>query len=151
MIRNDRFAWKALAPGPRDTARAMAQENVEIVRRAYEALSRGDTEAGTRTCPRPLSTWRRERFLTPRVSLGDRRDAEFARWMLDEFDDARTEIHELTDAHDKVVACVTLRGRGRQSGVEVGWHVWHVWSLRTGRSSMARDSRIDPKPSQPPG
>jgi ketosteroid isomerase-like protein len=112
----------------------MSQENVEIVRRAYEAFSRGDPEAGIADMS-PTFEYVATGALpdSPRVAQGPEGYAEFARWMLDQFDDARTEIHELTDAHDKIVASVTLRGRGRQSGVDVGWHVWHVWTLRDGK------------------
>ena len=27
----------------------------------------------------------------------------------------------------------TARGRGKQSGVESGWHLWHLWTLREGK------------------
>jgi hypothetical protein len=33
------------APRPRDTRRAMSRENVEVMRRAYEAFNRGDLRA----------------------------------------------------------------------------------------------------------
>jgi ketosteroid isomerase-like protein len=39
------------------------------------------------------------------------------------------EVHELVDAGDQVMAAVTLRGRGKQSGVETSWDVWHVWTV----------------------
>jgi ketosteroid isomerase-like protein len=112
----------------------MSRENVEIVRRAYEAFNRGDPEAGIADMS-PTFEYAPTGALPdmPPVARGPDGYAEFARWLWDQFDDARTEIHELTDAHDKVVASVTLRGRGRQSGVEVGWHVWHVWTLRDGK------------------
>jgi ketosteroid isomerase-like protein len=35
----------ATGPSPGDTRRAMSQDNVEIVRRGYEALARGDVDA----------------------------------------------------------------------------------------------------------
>jgi ketosteroid isomerase-like protein len=51
-----------------------------------------------------------------------------------EFDDPRVEIHELLDAGDHVVASLTAKGRGRQSGVEVDWKVWQVWTVRDGKT-----------------
>jgi hypothetical protein len=32
-----------------------------------------------------------------------------------------------------VLAAVTLRGRGKQSGVETSWALWHVWTLQDGK------------------
>jgi hypothetical protein len=28
---------------------------------------------------------------------------------------------------------VTLRGRGKQSGVEASWDVWHLWTVEDGK------------------
>jgi ketosteroid isomerase-like protein len=57
---------------------------------------------------------------------------EFMGWFA-EFSDARAEINELIDAGDKVLVGITALGRGKQSGVESGWHVWHLWTLRGGK------------------
>jgi ketosteroid isomerase-like protein len=50
-----------------------------------------------------------------------------------EFENARGEVRELTEAGDQVLASLTLRGRGKQSGVEASWDVWHVWTVRDGK------------------
>ena len=50
-----------------------------------------------------------------------------------EFDDAHIDVHELIEAGDQVLASLTVRGRGKQSGVETSWEIWHVWTLRDGR------------------
>ena len=112
----------------------MSQENVEAIRRAYEAYNRGDLESmvvdiapefeyettgavpGTRAVYRGPEGWR-----------------EFAGWMREEFYDARIEIHELTEAEDQVLAEVTLQGRGKQSGVETRWDLWHLWTVQDGK------------------
>jgi uncharacterized protein len=57
---------------------------------------------------------------------------EFMGWF-GEFSGARAEINELIDAGDQVLVGITARGRGKQSGVESGWHLWHVWTLRGGK------------------
>jgi ketosteroid isomerase-like protein len=41
----------------------------------------------------------------------------------------RVEINELSEAGDQVLASVTLRGRGKQSGVDTSWDVWHLWTV----------------------
>lgn len=108
----------------------MSQENVELARRAYEAFNRGDLEAmvadfapefeyltigmvpGTQAVYRGAEGW-----------------MEFLGWMRSEFASPRVEIHELIEREDQVLAGLTLRGRGKQSGVETSWHVWHLWTV----------------------
>jgi uncharacterized protein len=113
----------------------MSQENVEVARRNYDAFNRRDLEGiaadlapdfeyvttgfipGVRGAFRGAEGWR-----------------EFAGWMWSEFDEPRIDVHNLIEAGDEVlVAEVTLRGRGKQSGVETGWHVWHVWTWLDGK------------------
>jgi ketosteroid isomerase-like protein len=51
-----------------------------------------------------------------------------------EFHEAHVEVHELIDAGDHVLADLTFRGRGRQSGVETNWSLWQLWTLRDGKA-----------------
>ena len=51
-----------------------------------------------------------------------------------EFDNLRVEVHELIETGDQVLASLTLRGRGKQSGAETSWDVWHVWTVRDGKA-----------------
>ncbi len=32
-----------------------------------------------------------------------------------------------------MLAAVTVRGRGKQSGVETTWDLWHLWTLQDGK------------------
>ena len=43
------------------------------------------------------------------------------------------DVHELTAAGDRVLASLTFRGRGRQSGAEANWSLWQLWTLRHGK------------------
>jgi uncharacterized protein len=111
----------------------MSQENVEVVRRGYEAFSRGDLD-GMVTDVAP--TFEYVANVIP-GSLGVYRGPEgwkkFLSVFVDEFQDARVEIRELIEAGDQVVASLTMQGRGKQSGVEVRWDVWQLWTLRDGK------------------
>lgn len=102
-----------------------------MVRRAYEAFNRGDRETMIADLD-PSFEYVPTGVLPDTVSVarGPEGYVEFAGWLWDQFDDVRVELNELMDADDKVVAAVTLRGRGRQSGVETSWHLWHVWTFR---------------------
>ena len=124
----------------------MSQENVEIARRAYEAFNRGDLQAmvadlapnfeyaTTGTIPGMTGVYRGVEGI-----LG------FLEWIWSEFERPSMEVHELVDAGDQVMAAVTLRGRGKQSGVETSWDVWHVWTLEHGKvvHGQAFTSRAD--------
>jgi ketosteroid isomerase-like protein len=112
----------------------MSQENVELARRAYEAFNRGDLE-GMVADLAPTFEY---------VTTGAVPDAhgvyrgpegwlEFVGWQRNEFQGARAEVHDLIEAGDQVLASVTLRGRGKQSGAEVSWEIWHLWTVRDGK------------------
>jgi ketosteroid isomerase-like protein len=58
---------------------------------------------------------------------------EFLEWFRSEFERPRVEIRELIEAGDQVLASVTLRGRGKQSGVEASWDVSHLWTVQDGK------------------
>jgi ketosteroid isomerase-like protein len=34
----------------------------------------------------------------------------------------------------RVLASLTFRGRGKQSGVETNWSLWQLWTLRDGKA-----------------
>jgi len=48
------------------------------------------------------------------------------------FDNPSLEVHELIDAGDQVLASLTLRGNGKESGVEASMDVWQLWTVRDG-------------------
>jgi uncharacterized protein len=111
----------------------MSEENVEVVRRGYEAFNRGDLD-GMVADFAPTFEYVASGAVpgTGGVYRGPEGLKEFMGWF-GEFSGARAEINELIDAGDQVLVGITARGRGKQSGVESGWHVWHLWTLREGK------------------
>ena len=113
----------------------MSQENVEIVRRAYEAFNRGDRDAAVADlapdCEYVASGAIPGATETYRGPEGFKR---FRRWLLDQFDNVRVDLTEVIEAGDQVVVLTTSRGRGKRSGVETSWDVWQVWTLRDGKA-----------------
>ena len=111
----------------------MSQENVETLRRAYEAFSRGDLDAAVvdadpdveciSSCAIPGQG---------DVARGSEAYKRFISWLVDVFDDARLEPTEFIDAGDRVLGGFTLTGHGKQSGVETSWTMWQVWTLKDG-------------------
>jgi uncharacterized protein len=111
----------------------MSEENVEVVRRGYEAFNRGDLDAMVADFALTFEYLASGAVPgTGGVYRGSEGLKEFMGWFA-EFSDARAEINELIDAGDKVLVGITALGRGKQSGVESGWHVWHLWTLRGGK------------------
>ena len=113
----------------------MSQENVEMVRRGYEAYNRGDPE-GTVADFAPTFEYVSTGAISAKgdVHRGPEGYLEFVRWLWDEFEGVRIEVHELSEAGDRVLASVTLQGRGRQSGADVAWDLWHLWWVEDGRA-----------------
>ena len=113
----------------------MSQENVEIVRRAFEAFNRGDLDAAVvdlaADCEYTSSGAIPGTTDTYRGPEGYKR---FAGWLLDQFDDVRIELNEIIGEGDQVVVSVTNHGRGKRSGVEATWDVWQVWTFRDRRA-----------------
>jgi hypothetical protein len=111
----------------------MSGENVEMVRRAYQAFNRGDRDAAVADVAPDAEYIPSEAFPEARVRRGPEETKEFLGWLLDEFEGARLDTHEFIDLGDKVLVATTIRGRGRISGAEAHWDVWHVWELRGGK------------------
>jgi ketosteroid isomerase-like protein len=124
----------------------MSRENVEVIRRAYDAFNRGDFD-GMVVDIAP------EFEFVPTGAMPDSEDIyrgpegwrRFTRWFSDQFDAARVEAREFLQADDQVAVSVILSGRGKQSGAEVRWNVWHVWKFLDGKTvhGQAFTSRED--------
>jgi ketosteroid isomerase-like protein len=118
---------------------AVSAENVEILRRAFEAYNRGDLEGVVAEAAPDLE-------YTPSGALPGSTDPvqgpdgylQFLRWLTDNFADSRVEVSEFRDAGDQVFAELALTGRGKQSGVETSWTVWHVWTVKGGKLVRGR-------------
>jgi ketosteroid isomerase-like protein len=118
----------------------MTEENVEVVRRVYEAAARRDSAA-------VLALYDSEVELDgSRLGVvglageggGIYRGHEGLRRFFREWHEAWEQIEydydELIDAgSDQVISVVTRHGRGRSSGAEVELPVALVWTVREGR------------------
>ena len=115
----------------------MSQENVEIVRRVYEAVARDDAKTVMALYDPDVE------FDFSRGPLG----SFMERGVYHGYDGIRTWIREryeawesmeetcgdLIDHGDHVVSSVTSRGRGRSSGVDVEWTHYGIWTFRDGK------------------
>jgi ketosteroid isomerase-like protein len=120
----------------------MSEENVEMVRRAFEAYNRGDLEAAVADFA-PDCEYIASGALPGRrgVFRGPEGYKEFVGWLRNEFDDARVELDELIDAGDAVLGSMIARGCGRQSGAPATWRLWQVWTVQDGQFVRGQGSR----------
>jgi ketosteroid isomerase-like protein len=128
-------AGLARSEGRRDTARAMSQENVEIVRAAYDAYNRGDVEAALKdAAPDFELDWSRAAGPQRGIYKLDQ-VRPFFNDFLETFTSTRLEADNFIEADEHVVVPQTgyLQGRG---GIEVTARVTLVWTIRDG--SIAR-------------
>jgi ketosteroid isomerase-like protein len=127
----------------------MSEENVEIVRRAFDAYERGDVDQAladfAADCEYIASGAIPGRTGVFRGPEGYR---EFIDWLRSEFDDAHAEVIELIAVRETVVVGSTLRGRGRQSRASVEFTFWQVWTVHDGevvrgQGFLTRDEALE--------
>jgi ketosteroid isomerase-like protein len=116
----------------------MSQENVEMVRRGYEAVNRGDVEGILARMAPQIRYDLSERVFNPAVYEGHDGVRRMIEDMGEVWDDFHLEPLEFIDAGDKVVVSHLVCGRGKGSGVEVRLPSTIVWTFRDGMAVEAR-------------
>ena len=114
----------------------MSQENVEIVRRGFEAFNRGGEDArASEAMLAPDVVWE------VAIGVGDfdgvyrGREAVRRFWQtfMDEFADMRIDVEELVYYGERVFAVTRAVGRGRHShALAAGGTVYPVFTIRDG-------------------
>ena len=126
----------------------MSQENVEVVRRAYDRFNQ---TAERRHGSNLDLSWFAE-LATPEFEYvagldfpglpgGVHGIDDFVRfldgfWGI--FEEARTDVVELIDAGDAVLAIVRFHGKGTQSGATVEMTAFQLWSFIEGKLASGR-------------
>jgi ketosteroid isomerase-like protein len=113
----------------------MAIDNVDIVRRGYEAF-RDDGVEGILQFLDPAIEWHMSAAFTqaPRVYHGhDGVRAVFA-FFSERIEDLGAEPHEFIEAGDRVIVPVRMFGRLRETGEPVAYELVQVWTGRGGRA-----------------
>ena len=111
----------------------MPQENVEVVRRAYEALEQTGMAGFLEFCTPEIEY--RVRYDLPDAGTYHSHDglrALATDWQ-NLFEEFRIKPDELIDAGDSVVAMMRISGRGATSGVDTGNPYAAVFSVREGK------------------
>jgi uncharacterized protein len=118
----------------------MSAQNVEIVRRAYEAFNTDEPEAAIALLDPDVEWTLPAHFPDAETWRGRDRVVEGLRGMATSFGSLNLEVHELIDAGDRVVALVHIQGRAAVTGLNLsGMGVdGHIWTLRDGRVVAVR-------------
>jgi ketosteroid isomerase-like protein len=114
----------------------MSDENVEVVRRSWDAWARGDMGALFDFYD-PEVEWDMTHSYVPDMGVfqGHEGIRDFFRQWRAFFEEYYAEPEEFTDAGDCVIVRVRQGGRGRASTVNVEMPAyWQVYKLRDGRA-----------------
>jgi ketosteroid isomerase-like protein len=116
----------------RDTARAMSQENVEVVREMLAAYLAGDNAAALAALDPEIQF---DATVRPdgRIYQGREGVAEAMRVWTGTWESYELETEAMIDAGDCVLVVSRESGRGKGSGVEIEQTVFAVWTLRSGK------------------
>src|SRR4051794_21564543 len=110
----------------------MSQENVEIVRRVYDALNQGDWDAVFRDAHPDFEVTTQR---GPDAGTHRRREGVqgFGADYLEAFDSMVFEPEEVIENGDQVVVVVTRRARPRGGSLDVVVRNGHLWTVRGGK------------------
>jgi ketosteroid isomerase-like protein len=119
----------------------MSQENVEIVRRGYEAFARGDIE-GVLEIMDPDVEW--AAAIAPLLGVEPVRGKDELRRFLtrdlpEGFDGFEARALSIEDLGDAVLVHTRFFARGRASGVPVSLEAFSLVTLRNGKTVSYRD------------
>ena len=110
----------------------MAQENIEIVRRAVEAYAREGLDASMRFSTPEIEWSTTDAAMGEAFYRGHDGVRRFFASFDDEFDDLRFDVEDLLDAGEAVILTLRIGGRGKASGATVELTAFYVCSLRDG-------------------
>jgi ketosteroid isomerase-like protein len=116
----------------------VSQENVELVRRAFDAIRRGDQKGAERVFDADAVWHNTREFPGPATCVGPKAIVDFWATLLDSFgEDGRLDIDRLAHGGEAVVMSVHSVVRGKASGtpLDVRWAI--AFTVRGDRVSRA--------------
>jgi ketosteroid isomerase-like protein len=111
----------------------MSEENVELVRKAYEAFNRRAPDALADLCAPDVEFTSLMAESEGGVYRGREGIREFFQQQDEAFDRITAEIMEIVDRGEILVVSIAFRAHGRGSGVPVEQHSWQALRVHEGR------------------
>jgi len=112
----------------------MAGENVEIVRRAHDALNAGEMDALTALCDPTFRLDMSDRVFNPAVYQGHEGIRAFYAEVMDVWESFTWEVTGVEDHGELIVAFLESTGKARGSGLELDRRSAMVWRVEEGRA-----------------
>jgi uncharacterized protein len=113
----------------------MSQENVEVLRRGYEAWNRGDRDAAFEFLEPEFELQLPEGGMNVGSFQGREDVIKLLEEYLEVFDFFHMEPEEFFEADNRIIVFVHTPARGKGSGVEVEFRPAHVWTMRGGKAA----------------
>jgi ketosteroid isomerase-like protein len=113
----------------------MSQENVEVLRRGYEALNHRDLDAAFEFAEPEFELQLPEGGMNVGSFRGREAVTKLFQDYFEVFDSWHMEPEEFFDAGDQIVVFVHTPARGKGSGVDVEFRPAHVWTMRAGKAT----------------
>jgi ketosteroid isomerase-like protein len=116
----------------------MSQENIDMLRRGYEAFARRNLDAALGMMDPEIEA--HDAPEAPDAAGHHGRQAVRRDWeqMFALFEDFTIDIEEIFDAGEELLVFLRLSGRGRESGAEVDARMAHIWTIREGQAIRLR-------------
>jgi ketosteroid isomerase-like protein len=117
----------------------MSRENVEIVRRGYEAMNSGDIKTALSMFDPDVEVHLAEDAGTvmgldfERTYRGVEGFLSFLAQLSEAWEEFRWEPEEFADAGENVVVFIRMKAKGRASGIEIEQPMAHLCAVRDGR------------------
>ena len=122
----------------------MSRENLQIARRAHEALNAGDMDELVALCHQDFELDMSDRVFNPATYRGHEGIRRFYSEVQEVWESYVWEPEQMRDHEDVVVALLRTKGRGRGSGVEIDRRTAMIWTFRRGKALGLRFYR-DPE------
>ena len=117
----------------------MADDNVELVRQGFEAVNEGGVEALLPFIhPEFVVTTPAGLAAEPDTYRGPEGIRRYFESFYEAMDRVEFEPKRFVAVGELVVVAITLRARGRTTGIETEQHVAQIWELRDGQAIRVR-------------
>ena len=120
-------------PDAGDTAEAMSQDTVEIVRRMAEAFNTDGLDAARRYYHAEIEWHEDPSFPESGVYRGIEAVIAYNQQFLREFEEIRYEGEPVASAGEHLVSNMRITGRGKSSGARFELSAWWAFTVRDGR------------------
>jgi ketosteroid isomerase-like protein len=111
----------------------MSSADIEMLRRGYEAFTRGDWETAFRAADPDIEVKTADRVTSPGTYRGIEEARRFFEDLLEPFEDVQAEPQRFFEQDDQIAVLVRMRFRPTGSSAVVENRVGHLWTVRGGK------------------